>query len=216
MNRPKLHAQTVSLVAVLAVGGCSASTPASQQDSMTRALAIYDEAVALIDNGKYELAIRTLHKAVQIDQKCFPAHYQLGWIHATCPEPQFRDGREAIHCAMRAIDVERYFDQVGVKDNRARWMDYACLAAGYAESGEYAKAVEAVDEALNWIGKVPVEDQGVRMRELVESRLRAVLKLYQAGKPLRTHKTALSKLSDRWVNAIREASNKEQFPALAE
>jgi tetratricopeptide (TPR) repeat protein len=204
------------LVLVLVIGGCETPTPPAQQGSMTRAHAICDGAEVLISEDKYEAAIGELNKAIQVDQRCIVAAYLLGWIYATCPEPQFRDGRKAIHYAEMAIEVDRHFDRVGAEDNRAQWMGPACLAAAYAEAGDYEKAIKAVNDALELVQHVPVEDRGVRMQELVESRLRAVLKLYQAGKPLRTHKTALSKLSDDWAEAILDASDKSQYPDLAE
>jgi len=183
---------------------------------MDRALAICDRAVVFAEEGKYEVAIAELQKAIQVERTCYLAYYNLAWIHATCPEAQFRDGAQAIREATTVIDLQQHFHQIGVKDRRAQWMGPACLAAAYAESGEYDKSITAMDDALQCVQYVPGEDQGIRMRELVESRLRAALKLYRAGKPLRAHKTALSKLSDEWADAILGADDSKRFPELAE
>jgi tetratricopeptide (TPR) repeat protein len=117
--------------------------------------------------------------------------------------------------ARAAIAADLYFDQFDVTDKRARWANHACVAAAYAELGRFDKAIEAQENALELVEYVPLEAHEIRVREIVELRVRAALELYRSGSPLRTYKTYLSKLSDDWANAVLEATEKDQLPKLA-
>jgi tetratricopeptide (TPR) repeat protein len=72
-----------------------------------------------------------LKKAMQI----FPSHSkvvynQLGWFYATCPNPSIRDGNKAIEYAGKAVEIEEEIHSLDT------------LAAAYAETGNFSKAVE--------------------------------------------------------------------------
>lgn len=214
------------IIIVLAGASCRDQKPPAQppstrlqlpsQEDCDRAKAALDRALVLVGERKYTLAIAELERAVHLNECQSVAHYLLGWIRATCPEPEFRNGPLAVRCAQAAIDTDRYFDSVGVTDRRARWMTSACLAAAYAESGEFEKAVEAQKEALKLVHCVPVEDRGVELQRIVNSRLQAGLRLYEAGKPLRTYEVALSKLSDAWADTVLQANDQAALPEIAE
>lgn len=92
------------------------------------------------------------------------AHSAAAWIHATCPDPNFRDGKLAVARAKRAC---------GLTD----WRDFgelSVLAAACAEAGDFAQAVKWQEKAAGL-----TTDPG-------NSRLcRERLALYMAGKPYR-------------------------------
>ena len=196
--------------------GRTAQQRVDPRERMDRANAIVDGADILISDGKYEAAIAELKKAIEIDPKCITAHYLLGWIRATAPDPLVRNGEVAVKEAQAAIDADQYYDQFRVEDKRARWMLYACLAAAHAELRQFDEAVKAQEKALQFVEFVPAEDRGVKMRELVDSRCRAALQLYKARRPLRTRKSALSHVSDDWVKAVLEATDTSELPEVAE
>ncbi len=210
MNLETLIARCIVLTVLMGLTACP-----NNHDSMDRALAAVDRANEFISEHRYEQAIAALTDAAEINKYCILAHYLLGWIRATCPAPQYRDGEMALQHARAAIAADLYFDQFDDTDKRTRWALHACVAAAYAELGQFDKAIEAQENALLLVEYVPVEDRGIEVRQIVELRVRAALELYRAGKPLRTYRTYLSKLSDDWANAVLEATDKEQIPELA-
>jgi TPR repeat protein len=61
----------------------------------------------------------------------------LAWIHATCPDPAYRDGAKAVDHALKACSNSP--DEYAYVDT---------LAAAYARNGEFDKAVEVQREAI--------------------------------------------------------------------
>ena len=99
----------------------------------------------------------------------------LAWLLATSPENDLRDGKRAVKLALQAGELSKY----------KKPHILSTLAAAYAESGDYAAAVE-------WSTKA------VKMgREDLQGQLEAELKSYQEKKPWREKKELLEeKTSD--------------------
>jgi serine/threonine protein kinase/Flp pilus assembly protein TadD len=113
----------------------------------------YDGAI-----GDYELAIRA-------EPNCALAYDRLGWLQATCPEVQFRNGTKAIENATKACVL-------------TKWKSVSCvntLAAAYAEAHDFAAAVKWQEEAID----LPSENTSAGLRAAMEARR----KLYQVGQP---------------------------------
>ena len=91
--------------------------------------------------GLYGLATADYYKAVELNPRDAEAHNALAWLKATCPDPQYRNAKEAVDLALMTVELERagsYYDT---------------LAAAYAEAGNFEKAVEAETEAYEISGK---------------------------------------------------------------
>jgi len=88
----------------------------------------------------------------------------LAWLLATCPDSGLRDGKSAVAFAERAVAAT-------LRKNVA-YLD--TLAAAYAETGQFAKAVSVQNEAIALL-----HDE--KMKEDFASRLR----LYQSNSPYR-------------------------------
>jgi tetratricopeptide (TPR) repeat protein len=135
----------------------------------TKALAIDPKNVnAYISRGavwhakvKYGEAIADYTKAVAIAPKAHRAYLNLAFIHATCPDAKFRDGKKSVENASKADEL------TGGKDPAV----LHTLAAAYAESGDFAKAQEWQEKAIEL---APEE---------WKKELRARLELYKQGKP---------------------------------
>ena len=115
---------------------------------------------------RYSKAISSLDKAIMLNSKSSLAYYVRGrskfslgemkschddlevacrlspdspffvngyaWWLATCPDPTLRDGKMAIIYAKRACELTKWKDSTGL----------GTLAAGYAEAGDFKRAVE--------------------------------------------------------------------------
>jgi tetratricopeptide (TPR) repeat protein len=101
------------------------------------ALAYYNRGVVWGDKKEYDRAIADFNEAIRLDPKDALAYGSRAWIWATCPDPKHRDGKRAVESATRACDLS---------DWKAAYA-LGTLAAAYAESGDFAKAVEYQEKA---------------------------------------------------------------------
>ena len=65
------------------------------------------------------------------------AQNDLAWIYATCKDPKLRDGKKAVDLALKACSHEPN-----------KWNYNGTLAAAYAKSGQFEKAIEAGEKAI--------------------------------------------------------------------
>jgi hypothetical protein len=86
------------------------------------------------------------------------------WIYASCPDARFRDGPRAVEAATRACELTNWKDAGAL----------ASLAAAFAESGNFAKAVK-------WQEKVVALTSDPRNAYVARERLT----LFKSGKPYR-------------------------------
>jgi tetratricopeptide (TPR) repeat protein len=128
------------------------------------ALLYYNLGVAHKLNGESGKAVDDLVKAIRLDPKNPHPHNDLAWILATCPEERLRDGQRAVKHAARACDLT-VWKQAGFTDT---------LAAAYAEVGDFGKAVEFEQKAL----ELATDDEK-------KDEFRGRLRLYREGKPHR-------------------------------
>mgnify|MGYP005995917757 CR=1 FL=1 len=91
----------------------------------------------------------------------------VAWLLATHPDPNLRNGKLALEVAKRAAKITAYKDP--------SYLD--TLAAAYAETGDFAKAIETATRALDLV------DEN-RQPELHASLTKGLL-LYRARKPMR-------------------------------
>ena len=153
----------------------------------------------LIFIGDYDKAVRHLLRAVNLQEDHADSHYMMGvafeamgmsleglerfriamrlkpdwvkpmiaaaWLQATSPDPQFRDHVRAITLAEQAA--------LASPEPNASALD--TLAAAYAASGDFSRAVEAAELALEFLQ----DKRAVPLRGKVEERL----KLYQNNTP---------------------------------
>ncbi len=114
--------------------------------------------------GDFAAAVRDHMAALKRDPRHAGTFNQLGWIWATAPDPDVRNGDRARECATRACELTEW-QEAGFLDT---------LAAACAECGEF-------EEAVKWQEKAraiapPSADADYRAR----------LEIYRARKPYRT------------------------------
>jgi serine/threonine-protein kinase len=116
---------------------------------------------------RYAKAIQDHLDALKRDPKCANTFNQLGWIWATAPDPDVRNGSRAKECATRACELSEW-QEAGYLDT---------LAAACAELGEFDDAVKWMEKAMALV--TPDAEEDYRSR----------LTLYQQGKPARVTPT---------------------------
>jgi len=89
-------------------------------------------AIALDESGQFAEAIGHYERAAVISPQSVSALANLAWLLATCPDASFRDG-------FKAIQLARQADQLSGGTNA---LVLRTLAAGYAEAGQFEKAIE--------------------------------------------------------------------------
>jgi tetratricopeptide (TPR) repeat protein len=97
-----------------------------------------DLATLLSQQGKTASAIAQYREALRLDPDFADAANDLAWLRATCPDPAWRDGPEAVRLAERAV-------QLSGKTVDAALLD--TLAAALAEAGRFDEAVQTAGRA---------------------------------------------------------------------
>jgi tetratricopeptide (TPR) repeat protein len=128
----------------------------------------YDEAYVVRglvarSTGHWSDAARDFEIAAELDPTNAEPHRESAWLFAACPDPAIRDARRAITLAERAC-------------NLTNWKDYrslAALAAARAESGDFGRALELQQQAIDI---APTSGREPLRRALAE---------YQADRPSR-------------------------------
>jgi len=127
-------------------------------------LAYSNRGVAWIRKGEYDRAIKDLNRAIELDPKNADAYNTRAWIRATCSDPAYRNGQQAVQDALKALEITNqdsyYFDT---------------LAAAYAESGEFTSAIKWQEKAIP-----SLDDNDPDRRDFRER-----LALYKKGQPYR-------------------------------
>ena len=102
--------------------------------------------------------------SVETDSKALSALTMTAWMLATDPDPNIRNGTEAMRLALQAAELS----------NRQSPPVLAALAAAYSETGDFAEA----SETLILAHELAAKQSNARIVQLAE----ALLPFYQSGK----------------------------------
>jgi tetratricopeptide (TPR) repeat protein len=97
-----------------------------------------DRGQAYAMDGQWKQALADMETAIRIDPNDVEAHVALAWTLATCSDAKLRDGAKAVASATRACELTRW------KSPRP----LATLAASFAETGNFAGAVQMQRKAI--------------------------------------------------------------------
>jgi tetratricopeptide (TPR) repeat protein len=127
--------------------------------------AIYNlRAAVYYQQAQYAHAVQDHLDALKRDPRSASTFNQLGWIWATAPDPDVRNGRQAVECATRACELSEW-QEPGFLDT---------LAAACAEVGDFEDAVKWQEKARDLSPPELADDYASRVA------------LYEGGKPYRT------------------------------
>lgn len=117
------------------------------------------------NQGKIEDAIFHYKKTLQVSPNMAEALYNLSWIYST--NEKFRNGKEAVKLAEKLCRLQNYSQSLSLD----------ALAAAYAETGKFDRAVQIAQQGLSMALMHGPEE--------LASGLTKRLQLYQAGIPYR-------------------------------
>ena len=119
----------------------------------SRAVALRGRADAWLSSGKHKNAIADYEEALLLNEKLLElqdaeglgelvrvddgALNNLAWVLATSPKEELRDGERAIELAKKAAEATDY-EEAHI---------LSTMASGYAETGDFEKAIEWVEKA---------------------------------------------------------------------
>jgi tetratricopeptide (TPR) repeat protein len=145
--------------------------------------ALRGRADAYLTVGEHKKAVKDFEKAYATDSKDSSVLNNFAWVLATSPDDQVRDGKRAIEIAKKACELTEY-KQTHI---------LSTLAAAYAESGDFEKAREWSQKALDLFEtqrpKREVDD-GKEATEKLAKELGEELASYKTDKPWRERQTA--------------------------
>jgi len=121
-----------------------------------------------ISQGQFTNAVNICREAIQSNPKDDWSYNLLAWIEATCPDSSLRDGKDAISLATKACELTHC--------KESSWID--TLAAAYAESGDFQRAIQFQEQALRTGNSTEPEQKAMQER----------LALYKQSQPYREKK----------------------------
>jgi tetratricopeptide (TPR) repeat protein len=127
----------------------------------------YRLALALMQQHNTRKAIEHYRAALEARPNSSDALNNLAWTLATSPDPQLRDGRQAVELAERACRLTE----------QKRAFILGTLAAAYAEAGRFTEAVATAETAIALAEKAGDQEVAAMNRKL--------LGLYRLGQPYR-------------------------------
>jgi hypothetical protein len=125
-------------------------------------------ALILTSEGKVRDALNQYEQALIIRPDLPEALNNLAWLRATRPEPDLRNGEEAVRLATRACEVTAW----------QRTVIIGTLAAAYAEAGDFSSAIATAQRAIRNAEQWGETELASRNRQLLEE-------YYRKGKPVR-------------------------------
>jgi tetratricopeptide (TPR) repeat protein len=89
--------------------------------------------------GNYNEAVSDYEKAIRLSPNNDEALSGVAWLRATYPDTSLRNGKEAIRASLKACELMKW---------KAPWGIFT-LAAAYAETGDFEKAVKYQTQAIS-------------------------------------------------------------------
>jgi tetratricopeptide (TPR) repeat protein len=118
----------------------------------------------LDSQGKYEDALHFYEVALRAQPDHAGVLNNLAWFRATCPNPAFRNGAEAVRMGTQACELTGYNTPLFI----------GTLAAAQAEAGDFQAAIATGERAASVATSLRLRELAAKNRDLVE--------LYRQGK----------------------------------
>ena len=119
----------------------------------------YNRGRALSAIGDYDKALEDMKRAVELNPQFHAAYDLMAKVYADCPDANIKDAEKAVAYAERAVKLERKPEYLGT------------LALAHAEAGNFDRAIESQQQALETLRKEGKTDS----IEVYERGLEAIL-----------------------------------------
>jgi tetratricopeptide (TPR) repeat protein len=103
-----------------------------------RATALVERGNCRVKTGRYAEALADFDEALRLNPEFVGPVVERAWLWAGCPDPNFRDGPNAVESARRACETIRW---------RKSYV-LGALAAAQAETGDFAAAIATEEKAM--------------------------------------------------------------------
>jgi tetratricopeptide (TPR) repeat protein len=142
-------------------------------DDYTMALKIkpgYAEALnnrgfAWVKNGILEKALDDFSGAIKLRPNFLDAYNSKAWLLATSSDPRYRNGKQALELAQKAVEIDPTIDSLDT------------MSAAYAANGQFNKAIDNQKKVIELMIQ---QDRADEMEPYIDH-----LKEYKAHRPLR-------------------------------
>jgi tetratricopeptide (TPR) repeat protein len=123
--------------------------------------ALHSRSSAWLYERNYAKALADVSEVLRQYPNDVFARRRRAFIRAAAPDPKFRDGKQAVVDAMHACDLTQWKQPEAI----------SVLAAGYAEIGDFAKAIEFESKAIKLATDKGLQQELTRTLELYKQRL---------------------------------------------
>lgn len=114
------------------------ATGAENDSAIVNTSALVERGEAHRMLGNWRAAADDFRSAIDGDPKCARAYQRTAWLMATCPEERFRNPQLALDVARKAVELSDEMD----------FQYHDVLAAALANQGEFAEAMEVLQQAV--------------------------------------------------------------------
>ena len=154
----------------LGVGLGNTLMATSDFGSQRRASAFLNRGRLYEKRQQFDKALNDYNASLKQAPKESETNCKLAWLLASCPDENCRNGTKAVEFGLAACKSSNWEDALAIQS----------LAAAYAETGEFAKAVETQTKANKLLGESDSPEWKTR------------LELYKSGKPYRMVATQIA------------------------
>ncbi len=145
--------------------GAIADYTAALQIKPAYAEALNNRGFAWVRKGNLNRALNDFSRAIEIKPVLLDAYNSKAWILATSSRAGYRNGKEAVRLAQKAVEIQAGIDSLDT------------LAAAYAANGQFEEAVSTQKQAVHMLIQ---QDRTDRLVFYIDH-----LNTYKAGQPLR-------------------------------
>ena len=101
--------------------------------------ALDNRGFAWVRNGNLEKALADFSRAIELEPSFQDAYNSKAWILATSSDERYRNGKQAVKLAKKAVDIDATIDSLDA------------MSAAYAANGEFDKAIASQKKVIELV-----------------------------------------------------------------
>ncbi len=153
--------------------------------------ALHNRGFAWVKKGHLDRALMDFSRAIALDPRYLDAYNSKAWILATSADQQFRNGKEAVELAEKAVAIAETVDSLDT------------VAAAYAANGQFEQAIASQKKVIELVVR---QDRTAEMDAYLDHLVK-----YKAHQPLRiSYGTVETPVGDATEAKLLKAAAKEK------